>query len=337
MIRAIQAMLISLLLLVVIGCAPVVTPTSTTEITPEATAATESTVASTGESTNETTSETQLYTDALGREVEIPLAPQRIVGQYVAAEITALGLPLIGTNYNNAKLVLTEAQLQNIEDTGGQGIEPNLEKILTLAPDLIIVPDFFESAVVEELAQIAPTVAISYSADTFTRLRQLSTIVNQPDLAESWIAAYQAKVEQKREEVAGFIEPGETASAFILYVDKKLYVYGPQRVGPTMYDAFGFAMPEKVAELFNGNDALWSEISLEVLPEYAGDRIFIVAASDAETQAVTEEVMESPLWQSIPAVQNGKAYLVPTRWAMNDPLTLDWLLDEMSALLTQPR
>ena len=311
---------------------PVATPAPVTQAEPAATV--EATVASTGEVEN--AADVRLYTDAMGREVEIPTAPQRIVAHYFAAEMVALEIPIISTNYNNAQLVLTEAQLQGIENSGAEGIEPNLEKLVALAPDLIIMPDFMDATVLDALSQIAPTITVSYSSDVFTRLHTLSDIVGKPEQAESWIASYNAKVEEKRAEVAGFIEPGETASAFILYVDKKLYVYGPQRLGPTMYDAFGFAMPPKMAELFEGSDALWEEISLEVLPDYVGDRLFLVADDDETAKEVTEEVLNGALWQSIPAVQNGKAYVVAPRWAMNDPLTLDWLLDEMANVITQP-
>ncbi|MDF9854709.1 hypothetical protein M2105_002566 [Paenibacillus sp. PastF-1] len=34
-------------------------------------------------------------------------------------------------------------------------------------------------------------------------------------------------MEQKREELKSYISEGETASAFILHSDQKLYVYGP--------------------------------------------------------------------------------------------------------------
>jgi iron complex transport system substrate-binding protein len=271
----------------------------------------------------------------MGREVEIPLSPQRIVTHYYGAEMVALGIPIIATNYANAQVVMTEEQLAGIEESGGEDGQPNMEKILTLDPDLIIMPDFMEESVLDELSQIAPTVTVAYRDDTFTHLRTLADLVGQPELAENWIEGYLAKVEQKRSEAAPFIEPGETASAFILYFDKKLYLYGPQRLGPTMVDAFGFAMPSKVAELFEGSDALWEEISLEVLPDYVGDRIFVVTDEHEAGQEFANEVMNSALWQGLPAVQNGKAYIVGTRWGLNDPLTLDWLLDEMAALLTQ--
>ncbi len=276
------------------------------------------------------------FKDARDRIVELPDNPQRIVGHYYASELTALGLPMIGTNYMNAGLVLTKEQLAGVEDVGGEGVVPNMEKVLSLTPDLILVPDFIEPADVDALAKIAPTVVISYSSDVFARLRTIADIVGQPELAEAWIGKYQAKAEQKRSELQPLLKEGETASAFVVHIDKKLYLYGPQRLGPTMYDALGFKMPAKAEELFNDKpDSLWEEISLELLEDYAGDRIFLVVNRDnVDVSSVLEEMVRNPIWEKLPAVQNGQAYVVEQRWALNDPLTLDWLLDEMPELIT---
>ena len=277
------------------------------------------------------------YKDAVDRTVDIPVAPKRIIAHYYAAEMHALGVPIVGTNFINAELALTNEQLQGVEDIGGDGLVPNLEKTLTLQPDLIIVPDFLQAADFDALSKIAPTVVISYGADALTRLGMLAELVGQPEKATDWIARYEAKAAEKRALVQSSIKEGETASAFILYSDDQFYVYNKQRLGPTLYDAFGFAIPPKVTELFADNpNELWATISLEKLPDYAGDRVFLIAQNSTEEgKKAAEGLLQGPIWKSLPAVQNGKAYVVEDRWAMNDPLTLDWLLDEMAALLSK--
>lgn len=278
---------------------------------------------------------THTITDALGRQVEVPANPQRIIAHYFASEIVALDAPLVGTNFINAQEILTDEQLQGVEDIG-QDMAPNLEKTLSLNPDLIIVPDFLESPDIEKLSKIAPTVVVSYSAEVFTRLRSLGEIIGKSEQAEEWIKNYTAKAEEMRNQLKSEIKQGETASAFIIYGDKQLYLYGPQRLGPTMYDAFGFKMPPKVAELFANDQDLWKTISLETFPEYAGDRIFLVSeSSDDAAKKELEKVINGPIWKNLPAVKNGKAYIVEDRWGYNDPLTLEWLLDEMAKVLTK--
>lgn len=275
------------------------------------------------------------YKDAFGRTVEIPAAPKRIIAHYYAAEMEALDVPVVGTNFENAKLTLTDEQLQGVEDIGGSGLVPNLEKTLSLNPDLIVIPDFLQPADIEALSKIAPTVVVAYGDDAFTHLSVLADLVGQPDKAEKWIAGYKKKAEEKRQLVQSSIQEGETAAAFILHSNKKFYVYNKQRLGPTLYDAFGFAAPPKVAELFKDKpNELWASISLEKLPDYAGDRVFLVVQSNTEeAKKAAEEIVQGPVWRNLPAVKNGKAYVVESRWAMNDPLTLEWLLDETVNLL----
>lgn len=272
------------------------------------------------------------YTDAFGRQVELPTSPQRIVAHYFAADMVALGLPMIGTNYVNAEIVLTPEQLAGLTDTGTG--DPNLETILSLQPDLIFVPDFTDAAVVDLLAEIAPTIVIPYGGDPFDRLRLFGELTGKPEAADAWIDAYHAKAAAKRAEVAPLMEAGESATAFIMYGDGQFYIYGRPRLGPTLYDVFGFTQPAAVTELFKDDPtALWQTLSVELLPDYVGDRIFLVLANGEDTEKATAALIEGPIWQSLPAVQNGKVYYVATRWALNDPLTLDWLLDEVAAVL----
>ncbi|WP_158606395.1 ABC transporter substrate-binding protein [Paenibacillus ginsengarvi] len=281
-------------------------------------------------------SATKLVKDAKGREVTVPMKPQRIISHYFPAETFALGVMAIGTNYATATQMMTKEQLQGTEDIGGQGVNPNMEKVLALNPDLILVPDFLDQNGIDALSKIAPTVVISYTIDLFTRLRTMGDIMGKSKEAEDWIAKYNKKAQEKREQLKSYIKPGETATAFVLFQDKKLYVYGNLRLGSTMYDALGFARPEKAAKLFEGSnkDTLWQTISAETLPDYAGDRIFIVVnEANPDLKKVADEFLESPVWKNLPAVKNGKAYVVGNKWSFYDPITLDWLLDEMPKLL----
>ncbi|MFC3798033.1 ABC transporter substrate-binding protein [Cohnella sp. GCM10012308] len=294
-------------------------------------AASSTTDASTAAASPAAAAATRTYTDAVGRQVEIPVKPAKLVAHYFASEMVALGQPMIGTNHVNAKQSLSEEQLSGIEDVGGADLVPNAEKLIALAPDLIVVPDFVEKGDLDQLSKIAPTVAIAYGTDEFTRLRTLGDLVGRADAADAWIAAYEDKAAQTRDKLKSAISEGETATAFVLYGDKKLYVYGPARVGVTLYDSLGFVMPKSVGDAFAGGTELWKEISIEKLPDYAGDRILLVQSAGSED--TLQALKDSPIWSTLPAVKSGHAYVVPVRWGLNDPLTLEWQLDEAAKLL----
>lgn len=278
---------------------------------------------------------TRSFTDAYGRTVELPARPERVVAHYFASEVTALEGNLIGTNHINAKISLNEQQLASIAEIGGDGVGVNMEAILALSPDLIIIPNFLDEEAVAKLEKIATTVVLDYGEEPFQRLLKIGQLLNVEDKAEQWIAHYEARAAEKRSLLQNELKEGETASAFILHSNQKLYVYGYSRLGPTLYDALGLMQPQSVTDLFAGNESeLWKEISLEVLPDYAGDRVFFVDLSNDEAQtADRQELLNSSIWTSLPAFQNGHAYVVDQRWAQNDPLTLDWLLDQATELL----
>jgi len=272
-------------------------------------------------------------TDGQNRTVKVPANPKRVVVHLYAAELTSLGVKPVGTNLINASQVLSADQLKGIEDTGATA--PSAEKVLSLNPDLIVLPDYLDPKDIEAMSKIAPTVVLKYSDDVFTRLRTIGDVLGKSKEAADWIAKYEAKAKEKKELLKSTVKPGETAAAFISYQDKMLYVYAGQNLGTTLYDALGFTPPPKVAELLAKNKNLpWQSISVEALPEYAADRIFLVVnEANADVKKRSDELMNSPVWRNLPAVKNGKAYVIGSNWALYNPLTLDMLLDEMPKLL----
>jgi len=77
----------------------------------------------------------------------------------------------------------------------------------------------------------------------------------------------------------------------------------------------------------------FESISLEVLPEYLGDYVFVYHG-DADA---TNKAMESNIWKGIPAVKNGKVYLngdnYHDEFVMEDPFSLELQLDTIVNLL----
>ena len=80
-------------------------------------------------------------------------------------------------------------------------------------------------------------------------------------------------------------------------------------------------MPEKVKEmaLKDGYYAL----SLEVLPEFAGDYVIFSKNSEADNS-----FLETETYKNIPAVKNNHVFEVNSKeFYFNDPLTLDFQLE----------
>lgn len=129
---------------------------------------------------------TTTYKDGLGREVEIPTHPQRIVVLQYLPEMLAVGVKPVGAATHLLKnFVSIKDQVGGIEDTGAAN-DPNLEKILELQPDLIIGADWHEEQL-DKLSKIAPTVIVKWAGnDAFQHFKDTADVLGMSEQAEEW-------------------------------------------------------------------------------------------------------------------------------------------------------
>lgn len=266
-----------------------------------------------------TESKTKLYKDGLDREVEIPVNPQRIVALNNFGELAALGVKPIGLleydlNIYDAKLV------EGIENVGGQ--EPNMEKIISLEPDLIIVANYLKPEVIESLQKIAPTVATKWGLTSFEQLHAVAEMLGKGTEEQAWLTKYNAQVEEARKQLKPFMKDGETATV-LQFFGKNIYTYRMDTFS-AIYDGLGFAATEKVKAV---KDPV--QLSEEVLPEFVGDRLFIlVADKDAETNF--NDLKSHSIWNNLPAVKNNKVYLVDNfRYSNFNATNMEWQLNDL--------
>lgn len=209
----------------------------------------------------EASGETRTISHEMG-ETEVPEDPRRVVvldpffSLQTAVEI---GVPIVGSDVHSQaepfSNVLTRAETKGIESVG-DARQPDLEKIATFEPDLILATTFVEPPY-DELSQIAPTVVFADSIDWKAYVRDVGEATDRTDAVEEGLTGYEARVEEIR---------GQLRSVTVSFAS---FVGGP-------------------------------------------------------------------LWQQIPAVQNGEAYQVdPNRWLMFGGLhSANLVLDDVEKYLT---
>jgi len=266
------------------------------------------------------------YKDSKGREVEIPVHPQRIAyvgsdpGDLFALGVRPLGasLSVIGTQVAYPDL------LEGIEDIG---YPADLEKVMSLDPDLILFSDW-DDAAITPLEKIAPTVGIG-EASTFERMDLYADILGKQAEAEAFKGGYEAKAAAVKEKLKSVLPEGENASATVLLqLGKDLYVMGHQGLSVTLYETLGFVPPKQVRKLIDAGER-FAGISAEVVADYAGDEIFVLTDDSEETAKETKGLLESPIWATLSAVKNERVHVLDSRWNFDDPVTRDRLLDEL--------
>ena len=101
---------------------------------------------------------------------------------------------------------------------------------------------------------------------------------NKPDLAASfakqWIDRYHAKAAQIKQELIA--NGKQTGTATVLqFMNKQVFAYF-ENIAITVYQTLGFVVPPKVKEMNKGNTTGYAKLSMEVLPDFSADRIFVI-------------------------------------------------------------
>ncbi|WP_404400403.1 ABC transporter substrate-binding protein [Pelagibacterium halotolerans] len=228
--------------------------------------------------------ETRIFVDDAGHEVEIPVAPQRIVslrGEQFTAPLIELGAPIVGSSgridevvnngepYVRGAYDLFDFRFENSDVAWvGSPNDPDLEAIAATEPDLILIPDW-QTDLYDQLSVIAPTVVIGiWSNPMLERYRKVADAAGKLDVYEAGLAGYQAKLERAREVVRQTIgDPSEVSIAIAEAWESDLIVYRDYGAMSQALRDLGFSMPDLIAGIEEGN----TTVSAELLPEIDAD------------------------------------------------------------------
>lgn len=250
--------------------------------------------------------------------VEVPADPKRVVvlATY-SGNVAALDVNLVGVDSWSKSNPRYDAYLADVEEVS----EENLEKIIELEPDLIIGSSTTQN--LDKIKEIAPTVTFTYGkVDYLTQHLEIGKLLNKEKEAQAWIDDFKERSAVAGEEIKAVI--GEDATVSVIEnFDKQLYVFGDNwgRGTEVIYQAMGLNMPEKVKEM--ALEAGYYALSLEVLPEYAGDYVIFSKTADQDNS-----FQETDVFKNIPAVQNGQLFEANAEeFYFNDPISLDYQLE----------
>lgn len=247
--------------------------------------------------------------------VKIPANPQRIVALTNGPNVFALDGNLVGVDEWTKANPLFDEGMADVEAVS----ENDPESILALEPDLIIAGSHMEN--LDELEKIAPTIIYTWGKLNYLEQQlEIGKLLNKEEEAQEWMDDFSKRAKAIGDKIKE--KHGEDVSVSVFETDaKNFYVFGDNWARGTeiIYQAMELTMPEKVQE-----DALadgYYSLSLETLPEYAGD--FIVLSK----MGAENEFTKSETWQSIPAAKNDQVIELHTEEATySDPVTLEHLL-----------
>lgn len=248
----------------------------------------------------------------------LPEAPRRVVLLDASVGLGAaldVGLPVVGAPLERmSDERLRDLALERGVESLGFVVEPSLERIVALRPDLIIGyigSESMAAGVYPMVSRLAPT--LLYTAADWEGFHRLAAgLTGQADRIEAELDAYEARLADIRARV-----PDVTVSVLrITSWDFQVYLDAPETYAP--FEVMKRAGIRRGAYETTDDPNLamkrpdWEELALldgEIL-------LYIVGGTnDSDTDGRLEEVLANPLWGMLPAVRAGRVHrLDPGVW-----------------------
>ena len=278
---------------------------------------------------------TRTVTDALGREVEIPEHPQRIVTAGRAVLMIANALYLFP---GAAERIVGIGRIDQGQGNFLAAIDPEYgrkasfernvgaEQIVGVNPDLVMLKSELRRGVGSDLERLGiPVVYVDLETpEQYQRdLRLLGAVLGQPERGESLAQYYERETERIVEAVS---RADERPRTLFLYAD----LAGAERVfnvPPTGW------IQTTMVELAGGDpvwaDAApgggWSRVGLEQIASWDPDVIVLVAYRQ-DVEAIRDSLAVNPTWASLTAVRNGELHAFPLDYYSWDQPDVRWIL-----------
>ncbi len=266
--------------------------------------------------------------DDLGRAVNVPAAPKRIVAMspsvvelMFAVGATPVGRPSSADFPEAAKVV----------PNFGTSYQPNYEEIAAMKPDLIIADAVIHKDTVNDIARLGfPVWAVRVNSfdDVTAGLRKLGVISGNPEAGEREAV----KLETKLKDILAK-KPANSPSVIVVVAG------GPTQLFAGLNDSYVGDVLKKLG----ARNVLSTEPETFRLPgfsDYSMERIveknpdIILAISPGRPNITTQAMSASPVFSSLKAVKDNKVYEVdPIVYLQSAGPRVSQILDELSRIL----
>jgi iron complex transport system substrate-binding protein len=242
-----------------------------------------------------------LAVDDTGDTLRLPAPARRIVSLVPSANETLVALGaadrIVGrTRYDEMP------ELASLPSVGG-GLDPSLETLASLRPDVVVAwASEKRSAVRERLEEMGIRVFAvdpQDTADVFRTVARLGEITGRGRAADSLSAEIRRELEVVRASVAGRPTP---SALFVVWHDP------PMTAGPRTFIAqlIGVAGGRTV---FPDLEANWPQVSLEEIVRRQPD-VVVLPVGENPAQTV-ERLRSAPGWRELRVVREGRVAQVP--------------------------
>ncbi|WP_338720670.1 ABC transporter substrate-binding protein [Devosia sp. XK-2] len=229
--------------------------------------------------------DTRTFTDDLGRTVDIPAEPLRIISLHdlaITVPLLELGISPVGSQgrttaegepFIRSSDVLTGVDFGNSDIKFVGNLPADVEAISALEPDLILTTPW-QTAPVEQLDIIAPTLVLDNSKRGDLGMHDILAEITG---TEDRLAVLKTRYEGQVAQIRRLIDTANISVNVIQGVNGEVlswHTYGA--LGKVLRDA-GFTFPDRVNQIPEGDLA---RMSAEELPALDADFLFVTYRTD---------------------------------------------------------
>ncbi|KRE37764.1 hypothetical protein ASG73_08980 [Janibacter sp. Soil728] len=250
---------------------------------------------------------------------DVPCEPKKVVtlGQGQTDSVLALGVTPVGVvePWTDDWYEYLPDEVEEAEVVGTE-IEPDLEKIASLKPDLILGSKLRHEALYDKLSKIAPTVVsetigVSWKDNVSLWAESLC----RPQEGEKILADYEKRVDGLSKDLVA-AGKADTEASVIRFMPDEVRIYLTGFPGSVLRDV-GLKRPkaQRVKDWEKSEQLI--EISEERIPEMDGDVIFQMVSSEHYAQKGNRTLDEqldhwtkTDLWKNLSAVKRDDVVIV---------------------------
>lgn len=269
-------------------------------------------------------------------EQQFESVPERVVALNwsMAENLVELGIEPVGVADTDGyrKWVAQPELPEDVEDVGGRA-EPNMERIASLDPDLIILSTT-QTGLAEKMEKVAPVLffdAYRRNHDNPEQAREifrtLARVFERTDRAEEKLEHLDARFERLRKRLEDHFGPELPRVSSALFTSPSVVrIFGDNSMPQHALKRLGMepALPQKRTQ--------WGQVQKKVSDLSRIEEGILLYFKPLDEAG---DLFSKPLWKALPVVDKGRVAAVEPTWTYGGAMSLRYLAENMTdALLT---
>jgi iron complex transport system substrate-binding protein len=248
-------------------------------------------------------------------DVKIPSKPKRVVVLDTGEldDVTLLGIDPTGAVAPHFKTeggfpTYLKGELSGTKDVGPL-LEPNLELIASLKPDLILSSKVRHEKIYDKLSAIAPTVFTETTGGVWKEnLKVHAEALGLETEAAAKLKAYETRAKALGAAIAKKDGGTMPTASVVRFIAGPTRLYQSNSYSGVVLNDIGLQRP--TSQISDDPEVTMKDVSPEQIDRADADLIFVTTA-DTPDKTQQKQVTSNPVWKDLPAVKDDKVHEVP--------------------------